>query len=163
MEGNMAPRVFHSFHYDEDCHRASQVRNIGAIDGNIPAQSNEWEQIKRAGDAAVQRWIDEQLKWRTCTIVLIGAYTATRPWVLYEIQRSWELKKGVFGIHIHNLRNLDGQQSSKGANPFAQVNLGQVASVYDPPSWDSKQVYGRIASNVTAWIENAVALRGRYQ
>ncbi len=33
----MARRVFYSFHYVPDCWRTSQVRNIGAIEGNKPA------------------------------------------------------------------------------------------------------------------------------
>ena len=35
----MAPkrRVFYSFYYKEDSWRASQVRNIGVVEGNRPA------------------------------------------------------------------------------------------------------------------------------
>ena len=36
----MARKVFHSFHYDGDSQRASQVRNIGAVEGNTPVSSS---------------------------------------------------------------------------------------------------------------------------
>src|SRR5687768_10763900 len=94
--------VFYSFHYDNDVFRVQQIRNMGVVDGNAPVSANEWEQVKRRGDAGVERWIDESLKYKRCVIVLIGAETANRKWVKYEIKRAWELNKGLFGIYIHN-------------------------------------------------------------
>ena len=47
----MARKVFFSFHYQPDCVRASQVRNIGVIEGNPTATDNDWETITRGGDA----------------------------------------------------------------------------------------------------------------
>ena len=81
----MARKVFYSFHYQADGWRASKVRNIGVVEGNAPATDNKWEEVKRGGDAGIKRWIDEQLAGRTCTIVLVGAETAARQWVKYEI------------------------------------------------------------------------------
>lgn len=46
----MAPRkVFYSFHYKPDNWRASQVRNIGAVEGNKPASDNDWEEVVKGG------------------------------------------------------------------------------------------------------------------
>ena len=84
----MARRVFYSFHYKPDVHRAAQVRNIGMVEGNRPASDNDWESIKRGGDVAIKRWIDNQLIGRTCTIVLVGLETANRKWINYEIVQS---------------------------------------------------------------------------
>lgn len=160
----MPRHVFYSFHYANDCHRASQVRNIGAVEGNREARPNEWEAIKRAGDTAIIRWIEGQLDGRSCTVVLIGAETASRKWVLYEIERSWELKKGVLGIYIHNLKNLRGEQSAKGANPFLKVgDLAYVVPVHDPLGCDSKSVYATIANNISRWIDEAIAIRKSYR
>src|SRR5262245_39891692 len=114
----MARKVFYSFHYDADNWRTSQVRNIGAVEGNQPASDNSWEQIKSGGDQAIKKWIDGQLNGRSCTIVLIGSYTAGRKWINYEIETSWNGAKGVLGIHIHKLKNVAGVQSTKGRNPF---------------------------------------------
>lgn len=163
----MARRVFYSFHYDADHARASQVRNIGMIDGNRPATDNEWEQVKRGGTSAVQRWIDNQLNGRSCTIVLIGQNTAGRPWINYEIEKSWTDGKGLFGIYIHNLKNLAGFQSLRGSNPFdgftmrgSATRLAQYVAAYDPPYSDSRLVYAYIAANLTTWIDVAVRSRG---
>jgi hypothetical protein len=42
-------QVFYSFHYKPDSWRVSQVRNIGAIEGNKPAPDNDWETISKTG------------------------------------------------------------------------------------------------------------------
>ena len=39
----MKRRVFYSFHYNDDFARVSQIRNIGMIQGNSTASSNDWE------------------------------------------------------------------------------------------------------------------------
>lgn len=158
--------VFHSFYYDEDCHRAQLVRNIGAVTGNKMAHPNDWETVKRGGDAAIKRWIDNELDGKSCLIALIGRNTASRPWCLYEIKRAWELKKGVLGIHIHGLKNLSGLTSTMGMNPITHLNaLGPSAygvPVKNPAGWDSQQVYASISNNITAWIDEAIAFRKQY-
>lgn len=86
----MAKRVFYSFHYIPDCSRVAQVRNVGVIEDNPPARDNDWEQIQTSGDTAVKNWIDGQLNGRSCTVVMVGAATAGRKWIDYEIKSSWD-------------------------------------------------------------------------
>src|SRR5437762_7665001 len=96
--------VFYSFHFDNDVFRVQQVRNMGVIEGNAPVSANEWEQLKRKGDAAVERWIDDNMKYRRCVVVLIGSGTANRRWVRYEIKKAWDDGRGLLGVYIHNLK-----------------------------------------------------------
>jgi hypothetical protein len=56
-EVNMTRRVFYSFHYVPDNWRASQVRNMGAVEGNQPAKDNDWETVTKGGDKAIEKWI----------------------------------------------------------------------------------------------------------
>lgn len=165
----MARLAFYSFHYVPDNWRASQVRNIGAVDGNKPATDNDWETVKKGGEAAIKRWIDNQLDGRSCTVVLIGSETAGRKWINYEIEKSWNEGKGVLGIHLHNLKDSDGNQSSKGKNPFEnftmkndQSKLSNIVKTYDPPYTDSKKVYDYINTNLSGWIEKAIEIRNNY-
>ena len=65
-EKNNYCKVFFSFHYKPDNWRASQIRNIGMIEGNSPVADNKWEEIKRGGEQAIKRWIDTQLKGEPC-------------------------------------------------------------------------------------------------
>ena len=98
----MGRRTFFSFHYDPDKWRVAQVRNIGVIEGNKPVSDNDWETVKRGGDKAIKKWIADQLKNRTCTIVLVGKNTADRKWINHEIKESWNAGKGVVSIATKN-------------------------------------------------------------
>lgn len=162
----MARRVFYSFHYLPDNWRASQVRNIGVVEGNLPARDNDWETIKRGGDKTIKHWIDTQLYNRSCTIVLIGENTAGRKWINYEVIKSWNEGKGILGIYIHNLKDSRGQQAKKGTNPFDEIffegskrKLSSVVKAYDPPYKDSKHVYNYLCQNISNWIEEAIQIR----
>jgi hypothetical protein len=151
--------VFYSFHYDKDVFRVQQIRNMGVVEGDEPVSANEWEQIKRKGDASVQRWIDENMKYKRCVIVLIGSETAHRPWVQYEIKRAWEQRKGLFGIYIHNLKCPRNGTCAKGPNPFdnwavGNQSMSNLVTCYDPNSWDA---YGEIARNLQSWVASAIA------
>jgi hypothetical protein len=163
----MARRVFYSFHYIPDAWRTSQVRNIGKIEGNKPASDNDWETVKKGGDNAIKKWIDDQLNGRSCTIVLIGSETAGRKWINYEIEKSWKDGKGVFGIFIHNLKDENGKQATKGKNPFSDIkinglSISSIVKAYDPPYSDSKDVYAYISNNIEKWIEDAITIRNKY-
>lgn len=165
----MARRVFYSFHYLPDSWRASQVRNIGVVEGNKPATDNDWETVKKGGDSAIQKWIDDQLNGRSCSVILIGRETAKRKWIDYEIHKSWNEGKGVLGVYIHNLKDAAQKQTTKGANPFAHISmkrdnssLSSIVKAYDPPYSDSSQVYKHISDNLSSWIEEAVRIRTNY-
>ena len=161
----MARRVFYSFHYKPDNWRASQVREIGAIEGNKPATDNDWETVTKGGDAAIKRWIAEQMKGRSCTVVLVGAKTAGRKWINHEIVKSWDDGKGVVGIYIHGLKDADGHISSKGRNPFDSIGYGtkqklsSIVKCYNPSGTNSKDRYAWIEDNLEDAIEEAIQIR----
>ena len=161
----MVRRVFYSFHFDADAWRAAQVRNAGALEGNTPVTDNEWEAIKKGGDAAIKDWIDKQLVGRSCAVVLIGAGTAGRRWIDYEICKSWNANKGLMGIHIHRLLDKDGRPSSKGVNPFSKItlrsggSLAKLVPVYDPQASDSRKAHRYITEHLASWVEDAIERR----
>jgi hypothetical protein len=79
------------------------VRNVNAISRleQTPfLDAAEWEKVKKNGDAAVQNWIDEQMKGTSVTVVPVGAETGNRPWVKYEVEQSIALGKGLLAIDI---------------------------------------------------------------
>lgn len=165
----MARKVFYSFYYKPDNARASQVRNIGVVEGNKPASDNDWETVTKGGEKAIQKWVDDQLSGRSCTVVLIGKETAGRKWIKYEIEKLWNDGKGVVGIYIHNLKDLSGYQTTEGENPFEDFTikrddkkLSNIVKAYDPPFTDSKKVYEHISNNLSDWIEEAITIRNNY-
>ena len=153
----MTRKVFYSFHFDNDNWRAGQVRNIGTVEGDKPVNGNKWEDVKSKSDSTIKTWIDDNLKDKSCLVVLIGKKTSERKWVNYEINRAWALGKGVCGIYIHKLEDVLGNQSSKGKNPLAS-HLPIFESTYST----SKYVYDDIKNNIAELVEDAIKVRSRY-
>lgn len=166
----MARQVFYSFHFARDSHRVSQVKNIGAVEGQRVLSSNAWEDVKKGGNSAIKKWIDEEMRGKSCLVVLMGKETAGRRWVDYEIKKAWDEEKGVVGVYIHNLKNLAGLQDSKGSNAFATFTMCQGAKrmsntvkAYDPPFSTSTSVYDYIKNNVADWVEEAISIRKNFR
>lgn len=161
----MSRKVFYSFHFDKDSQRAAQIRNshaIADVDEYGVIDSVDWEEIKRSGPDSIKSWINDQLKYTSVTVVLIGAETSERQWVQYEIERSWERGNGLVGVTIHNVKNLAGETTSAGKNPFDKqvladgTPLSAVCKVYD---WVAD---GGLA-NLGKWSEEAFEIRSNYK
>jgi hypothetical protein len=123
----MARKVFFSFHYERDVWRANVVRNSWVTKPDREAagfiDASEFEKIKRQGDVAIKRWINEQLEGTSVTVVLIGSETYLRNWVRYEIVKSFDRRNGLLGIYIHNIEDQSGRTDIKGPNPFEYVGV----------------------------------------
>jgi len=160
----MARKIFFSFHYERDAWRAGQVRN-----SNVVADEDEygfidaadWEAIKKKGNAAIEDWIDKQLENTSVTAVLIGAETADREWVQFEIQQSWNRGNGLIGVRIHNIKDQDSKTDTAGRNPFDDYKLADgtilssVCKVYDWVIDDGR-------NNLGKWAEDAAEIRDKY-
>lgn len=158
----MKRQIFYSFHYDNDVFRVQMIRNIGALEENKPVSVNEWETVKKGGDAAIEKWIDDTMKYRSCVVVLIGSDTANRKWVKYEIQKAWRDGKGLLGIYIHNLNCPQNGTCNQGTNPFTQFSFKDVnGNVKQIPCKNPSSInaYGEIKNNLEAWIDEAIANR----
>lgn len=159
----MAKRqVFFSFEYNKDAWRAAQIRNMGKVSNDSTFSDNDWEEVKSKSDADIKSWINNQMEKRSCIVVLIGKTTSSRKWIKYEIEKAYELNKGIVGIYIHKLKDKDGDQTDQGANPFYNVytNSGERLSKYitcfDSSYRTSQYVYNDIMNNLEDLIENAI-------
>lgn len=141
----MAHRTFFSFHYERDVWRSSIVRNSSQLSSGERTwiEASIWEDAKPKGDAAVKRLIDSALAGTTVTAVLIGAQTAQRRYVKYEIAQSLARGNGLMGIYIHSIRDNAGNTDVRGSNP-----LPSGFPTYD---W----VYERGSVNLGAWVDAA--------
>ena len=158
--GVVARRVFFSFHYDRDVRRIVQVRNSWIIRAKGEAQpfydAAEFEAVKsRAG--GIEKWIEQQLAGTSVTVVLFGAETYERKWVRHEIKRSYELKKGILAIDIHNVKDPQTGVDRQGKNPLdywhidragQKITFSDLYSTYD---WVRDDGYKNIAN----WIDSA--------
>ena len=148
----MARRVFFSFHYDRDIWRANVVRNSWVTQERTAAgffDASLWEDAKRRGDAAIKRMIDNALVGTSVTAVLVGAQTAGRQYVLYEINQSIARGSGLLGVRIHSIADRSGATDFWGPSP-----LPTRYPVYD---W----VIGGGYDNFGIWVEQAAQAAGR--
>jgi hypothetical protein len=141
----MARKVFFSFHYQRDLWRVNVVRNSAMVEGVSGAGFHDqslWEETKKRGDQAVRNLINTGLEGTSVTVVLIGAETASRRYVSYEIEKSVARGNGLLGVRINNIKDQNGRTDSPGAVPAELIKAG--ATVY---TWE----YGRLGE----WVENA--------
>ncbi|MDR3177904.1 MAG: TIR domain-containing protein [Campylobacteraceae bacterium] len=119
--------------------------------------------MKKKGDDNIKKWINENMKSRSCLVVLVGEHTASRKWVQYEIEHAWNSGKGIVGIYIHNLKDKNGNTTTKGDNPFNFTiggrNLSRIVHCYDPSTYNA---YSDIKNNISDWVEEAISNRKLY-
>ena len=139
---------------------------MGMVDGNTPVSDNDWETVKKGGDIAIKRWINQQIRGRSCTVVLVGSKTAGRKWITYEIKKSWNNGKGVVGIRIHGLENQKGQTSRWGKDPFdcltlnsTGAKLSSIVKCYNPAGRTSRDRYAWIQKHLANAVAEAIRIR----
>ncbi|HJN24556.1 MAG TPA: TIR domain-containing protein [Rhodospirillales bacterium] len=116
----MSRRTFFSFHYQRDIWRINQIRNIPNITGCSAAgfqDASLWEEAKKKSDAAVKKLITDGLHNTTVTVVCIGAKTAGRKFINYEIEQSLNRGNGVVGLQINHLKDKYGYVDGVGTYP----------------------------------------------
>lgn len=163
----MARRVFFSFHYERDIWRASQIRNSWVTKPDRESagfwDAASWEEVKKKGEDAIMRWIDNQLNGTSVTVVLIGTETSERKYVGHEIKKSYEIGNGMLGIYIHNMKDQNGRTDFQGKNPFDNWSItrnGQkvyFSSLYPTYDW----IYDKGYENLGSWVEKAAKDAGR--
>lgn len=147
----MARRVFFSFEYQHDVSRANVVRNSWVTQGKEAAgfvDAADFEEIKKGGDAAIKKWIREQLQGTSVTVVLVGAYTCSSTYVSYEIEQSKAKGNGLLGIDISQIKDL------KGSTTWC---CGKIPYGYPFYGWYRDDGY----NNMGDWIEQAAKDAGR--
>jgi hypothetical protein len=154
-------QVFYSFHYQRDAVRVQQILNNGAFAHQEIPTSQQWEELGRRGDAAIARWIDEQMVDKDAVVVLVGAETSTRPWVKYEITKAWNERVPLVGVRVHGLADSRTGRDSDGASPFRQIRMtdgrtiADYVKLHDPVGSTGFEVYASITENLEGWIDAA--------
>ena len=96
----MARKVFFSFHYERDVWRAGQIRNSWVTKPNRETagfwDSASWEEVKKKGEDAIHRWIDNQLNGTSVTVVLIGPKQTTDLMLIMKFSKVAKLETGCW-------------------------------------------------------------------
>ena len=143
----MAKRVFFSFHYkDVADFRANVVRNHWTMkaDREISGYYDAyiWETAQKQGPVALKRLINAGLDQTSNTCVLIGSQTYERPWVRYELLKSFKKGNHLFGVHINSIRSKDRQTKIKGPNPLEYVGVTFSDSGLTATLWEQRTESG---------------------
>ncbi len=124
----MAKRVFFSFHYQDVIDfRANVVRNHGSF--KLTSQeagffdSSMWEEAKKKSDLALKRLINNGLSNTSNTCVLVGTGTYKRPWVRYELLKSYIKGNHILAVHINGIKDKSKKTRYLGKNPLDYVGI----------------------------------------
>ena len=146
----MVRRVFFSFEYEQDVWRAMVVRNSWVTQGRDVAGFQDavaFEQLRRQGNAAIARWINNQLYGTSVTVVLVGSHTCSSRWVRYEIEQSENRGNGLLGIDISKIEDRNGSTAWR---------CGEIPHGYPFYLWNRQNGY----ENMGNWIEKAAKAAG---
>jgi hypothetical protein len=166
----MARRVFFSFHYqDVSDFRANVVRqhwltkpdreDAGFFDASI------WETARQTGPAAVKRVINSGLDGTTVTCVLVGSETYSRPWVRYEVLKSFRKGNALLAVDINGIKGRNQLTKPKGHNPLAFVGVTYSANGLEGTLWERTnggwQRYAEIDGSATFATSVDAQYRGK--
>jgi hypothetical protein len=147
----MARRVYFSFEYENDVSRANVVRNSWVTQGREAAgfiDAADFEKLKKQGEAAIRSWIDRELEGTSVTVVLVGSETCSSKWVKYEVDKSIQDGKGLLGIDISAIKDLQGHTSTA---------CGKIPQGYRFYRWFADDGFNHVGD----WIEAAAKDAGR--
>ena len=166
----MAKRVFFSFHYQDVIDfRANAVRNhwmtkpdreqAGFFDASV------WEESQKKGDIALKRLINGALENTSNTCVLVGSETYLRPWVRYELLKSFIRGNHLLAVHVNCIKGKDQKLKVLGPNPLEYIGViysddGTTATLYEKV--DNKWVkYDRIDGSADFAVNAPTIRRGK--
>lgn len=166
----MAKRVFFSFHYQDVIDfRANAVRNhwmtkvdreeAGFFDASV------WEESKKKGDLALKRLINGALNNTSNTCVLVGSQTCTRPWVRYEILKSFVRGNHLLAVHINAIKGKDQRTKVLGPNPFDYLGVtysedGRTGTLHEVINGEWVQ-YDKIDGSASFGVDVRTEHRGK--
>ncbi|MDE0444237.1 MAG: TIR domain-containing protein [Gammaproteobacteria bacterium] len=137
-------RIFLSYDYRRDAHRAVAVRAAWIAQGGVV----HLETAKANSKSDIARWIDREIADASVTVVLVGSHTRHSKWVEYEIRQSELTGKGLIGVDVSGIRDQFGDRSTCD---------GELPIGYPFYNW----IADNGERNLTQWVDQAVRSCGR--
>ena len=127
----MARRVYFGFDYEDVADfRANVVRNHWRTKEHREAagffDASLWETTVSQGDLAIKRLINNGLRATSVTCILVGSETYLRPWVRYEMLKSYKKGSDLLSVHINSIPCKRRQTKPLGPDPLAFVEIGRA-------------------------------------
>ena len=158
-------KIFPSYHWESDVFYVNQIVNLPVVVGKeemgfIKGVPNE--EAKKS-DAAIMRWIEENMRQCSCLVLFIGEQTYRSYWVMRELQLALQLRKAMLSIYLTGMRGPHGKiQERDGIDPFQYHGLyteneAVEAYVVCQYWW----VLDNGSKNIGRWIEDACQRAGK--
>jgi hypothetical protein len=124
-----------------------------------------WESARRQGEASLKQLINDGLENTSNTCILIGTQTHMRPWVRYEILKSFRRGNHLLGVHINGVKAKDGTTKPLGANPLEYVGVtystdGRTATLWEKNNGTWAK-YGMIGGSADYAVNVDLPYRGK--
>jgi len=136
----VARKTFFSFHYHADVQRSFVVKNSQVVKDRADAgffDGSAFERAKNENPEALKRFLRSEMEGSSVVCVLVGAETAARRWVRFELlQALWD-GRGLVGVRIHTIGDWDKQPSKAGVSPFDLLGVyikGNQMKLIERPS-----------------------------
>lgn len=139
MSSQSLRRIFLSYDYRRDVHRAAAVRAAWIAQGGVV----HLETTKANSKSDIAQWIDREIANASVTVVLVGSHTRHRKWVEYEIRQSELTGKGLIGVDVSGIRDQFGDRSTCD---------GHLPVGYPFYNW----IADNGERNLTQWVDQAV-------
>jgi hypothetical protein len=147
----MARHVYFGFDYEDVADfRANVVRNHWVTKEHRDAagffDTSLWEAARSQGDIAIKRLINSGLQGTSVTCILIGSQTYKRPWVRYEILKSFKRGNNILALHINSIPGKNRLAKPLGPDPLSHVGVtfsdsGLTATIHEKVNGEWEEYY----------------------
>jgi hypothetical protein len=170
----MARRTFFSFHYKPDVQRAHVVANSWVTKDREEAgffDSSAMEKAKNTDHDSLKAFLIRQMEGSSVVCALVGAQTAARRWVRYEILRGIWDERGLLAMRIHTIKDFSQSTTAAGTNPFDLLGIhvqgasngGKSVYLIERPTVNDKWSYaGDISKTLPKWAYGSIPAPGSY-
>lgn len=152
-------KVFPSYDWD-DVMYVNQIINLPIVMGvnNVGFMKNVPNEEVKSCDAAIRRWIDNNMVGCSCLVLFVGERTYQSRWVKYELEQAISKGMGLLKIDITGM-TTGYRTSRQGIDPIAYHHLETFPNGYLFGHYSVKSyrwtAFDRPQDLIGSWIEDA--------
>lgn len=148
----MYRKIFPSYDWD-DVWYVNQIVNLSEVTSITAAGfiKNVPNEEVKSSDAAIKRWIDDNMNGCSCLVLFWGEKTYESRWVKYELEQADARGMGMLAIDISGMRGPRGV-AGHGPNPLFVHGIDRLGHHVESYRWVDIFMPQRL---IGIWIENA--------
>lgn len=130
---------------------------LDGADGAPLLDATEWNWVVRDDERAGTAWIQQNMRFASAVVVLVGEHTDRNPWVRREIFAAWSECRPLLGVHAYGIVDADGRTCEKGKNPFHHLKfrsggyMSDYVPVFEPQGDDPVTFLADLEAKLPEW------------